>query len=107
MMRTTLEQAMEAIAAGELKRAKALALGVLDVVKDSELAGGTVLLLVVHLAVTLVKLARPGGVRAVMAETLVLKHQMMVSNRSRRRLPNLTTLHRFLLGLASLFIVRS
>jgi hypothetical protein len=41
----------------------------------------TVLLLVVHLVVTLVKLARPGGVRAVIAESLVLEHQMMVSNR--------------------------
>jgi hypothetical protein len=42
----------------------------------------TVLLLVVHLGVTLVKLARHGGVRFVMAKTLVLKHQMMVGNRS-------------------------
>jgi hypothetical protein len=41
----------------------------------------TVLLLVVHLVVTLVKLARPGGFRAVIAESLVLEHQMMVSNR--------------------------
>jgi hypothetical protein len=42
----------------------------------------TVLLLAVDLVVTLVKLARPGGVRAVIAETLVLEHQMMESNRS-------------------------
>jgi hypothetical protein len=42
----------------------------------------TVLLLAVHLVVTLVKLARPGGVRAVVAEALVLKHQMMVGNGS-------------------------
>jgi hypothetical protein len=42
----------------------------------------TVLRLAVHLVVTLVKLARPGGVRVVTAETLALKHQMMVSNRS-------------------------
>jgi hypothetical protein len=41
----------------------------------------TVLLLAAHLVITLVKLARPGGVRPVMAKTLVLKHQMMVSNR--------------------------
>jgi hypothetical protein len=59
-----------------------------------------VLLLAVHLVVTLVKLAWPGGVRAVIAETLVLKHQMVVSNRSRRRAPNLSTLDRCLLGLA-------
>jgi hypothetical protein len=42
----------------------------------------TELLLAVHLVVTLAKMARPGGVRAVIGETLVLKHQMMVSNRS-------------------------
>jgi GTPase len=52
----------------------------------------TVLLLAVHLGVTLVKLARPGGVRAVMAELLVLRHQMMVSNGLRRRARNLSTL---------------
>jgi hypothetical protein len=34
----------------------------------------TVLRLAVDLVVTLAKLARPGGVRGVMAETLVLKH---------------------------------
>jgi hypothetical protein len=39
-----------------------------------------VLLLAVLLVATLGKLARPGGVRGVMAETLVLKHQMIVSN---------------------------
>jgi hypothetical protein len=39
-----------------------------------------------------VKLLRPGGLRAVVAESLLLKHQILISNRSRRRAPNLTTL---------------
>jgi hypothetical protein len=62
------------------------------------------LLLAVHLLVTVAKLLRPGGVRAVAAESLLLKHQLQISNRSRRRAPNLTSLDRFVLGLTSLFV---
>ena len=62
------------------------------------------LLLAVHLFVTLAKLARPGGVRSVIAESLLLKHQLIVSRRSRRRAPPLTTLDRFVLGLTTLFV---
>ena len=50
------------------------------------------------------KLLRPGGVRAVAAESLLLKHQLLISNRSRQRAPNLTTLDRFVLGLTTLFV---
>ena len=62
------------------------------------------LILTIHLLVTCTKLLRPGGVRAVAAESLILKHQILISNRSRRRAPNLTTLDRFVLGLTTLFI---
>ena len=62
------------------------------------------LILMVHLLVTCLKLLRPGGVRAVAAESLLLKHQILISNRSRLRAPNLTTLDRFVLGLTTLFI---
>ena len=58
----------------------------------------------IHLLVTCTKLLRPGGVRAVAAESLLLKHQVLISNRTRRRAPNLTTLDRFVLGLTTLFI---
>src|SRR5712671_1865008 len=61
------------------------------------------LLLTIHLLVTFAKLVRPGGVRAVAAESLLLKHQLLISNRSRQRAPNLTTLDRFVLGLSTLF----
>ena len=47
-------------------------------------------LLAVHLLVTVAKLCRPGGVRAVVAESLLLKQQLLISNRSRQRAPNLT-----------------
>jgi putative transposase len=62
------------------------------------------LILTIHLFVTCMKLLRPGGVRAVAAESLLLKHQILISNRSRLRAPNLTTLDRFVLGLTTLFI---
>jgi len=34
----------------------------------------------------------------------LLKHQLLISNRSRHRAPNLSTLDRFLLGLITLFV---
>ena len=62
------------------------------------------LLLAIHLVVTIAKLLRPGGMRAVAAESLLLKQQLIVSNRSRQRAPNLTTFDRFVLGLITLFV---
>ena len=62
------------------------------------------LILGIHLLVTLAKLFGPGGVRAVAAESLLLKHQVLISNRCRHRAPNLTTLDRVVLGLATLFV---
>jgi putative transposase len=62
------------------------------------------LILAIHLLVTLAKLVRPGGVRAVAAESLLLKHQLLISSRSRQRAPNLTTLDGFVLGLTTLFV---
>jgi hypothetical protein len=47
---------------------------------------------------------RAGGVRAVAAESLLLKHQLLISNRSRHRAPNLTNLDRVVLGLTTLFV---
>src|SRR5476649_2873434 len=62
------------------------------------------LILVIHLLATIAKLMRPGGVRAVVAESLLLKHQLLISNRARRRAPNLNSFDRFVLGLGSLFV---
>src|SRR5262249_39763822 len=50
------------------------------------------------------KLLRPGGVRSVMAESLLLRHQLIISSRARRRAPNLNSFDRFILGLGSLFV---
>ncbi len=62
------------------------------------------LVLAIHLLVTFAKLLRPRGVRAVAAESLLLKHQLLIGNRWRQRGPNLTTLDRFVLGLATQFV---
>jgi hypothetical protein len=37
------------------------------------------LILAVHLLATIAKLVRPGGVRAVVAESLLLKHQRLIA----------------------------
>ena len=57
-----------------------------------------------HLAVMTAKLCGPGGVRAVIAENLVLKQQLIVLRRARRRAPNLTLGDRLLCGFGSLFL---
>src|SRR6266567_2552839 len=65
------------------------------------------LILAVHLLATIAKLLRPGGVRVVVAESLLLKHQLLISSRARRRAPNLNSVDRFVLGLGSLFVPAS
>jgi hypothetical protein len=62
------------------------------------------LLLLVHLLTTVARLLGPGGARAIVAENLLLKQQLLVMTRSRRRAPNLTRLDRILLGFWSLFL---
>jgi hypothetical protein len=49
---------------------------------------GLLFRLIVHLLVTLVRLTRPGGIRAVAAESLAVKHQLLIMQRARRRSPN-------------------
>jgi putative transposase len=63
--------------------------------------------LVAHLLTTLVKLMKPGGMRSVMAESLLLKHQLLVLNRGRKRVPTLSPWDRLLLALASLWVAPS
>src|SRR5215813_13360758 len=60
--------------------------------------------LLVHLITTVLKLSRPGGVRAVVAESVLAKHQLLILNRSRRRSPNLRVLDRIIAGFCSLWI---
>jgi transposase InsO family protein len=60
--------------------------------------------LLFHLLTTMAKLIQPGGSRAVIAENLLLKQQLMIHSRSRLRAPNLTTQERTVLGFLSLLL---
>src|SRR5215469_788620 len=58
----------------------------------------------VHLIVTLVRLARPGGLRSVVAESVLIRHQLLILNRGRKRAPNLRATDRIIAGLCTLFM---
>jgi hypothetical protein len=60
------------------------------------------LLMFAHLLTTVAKLLTPGGAKAIIADSLVMKQQLLIINRSRRRAPNLTATDRMLLGFCSL-----
>ena len=57
--------------------------------------------LLAHLCKTLVKLCRPGGLYAVAAESLAVKHQLQVMDRSRHRAPRLTPWDRLVFELCA------
>ena len=52
------------------------------------------LILLAHLLTTVAKLLGPGGARSVVAESLLMKQQLLVIHRSRRRAPNLSAVVR-------------
>ncbi|HEY6292346.1 MAG TPA: nucleotidyl transferase AbiEii/AbiGii toxin family protein, partial [Terriglobia bacterium] len=62
------------------------------------------LILFIHFITTLTRLASPGGVRSVLAESLLVKHQLLIFNRSRRRAPNLRLSDRIVAGWCTLFL---
>ncbi len=61
-------------------------------------------ILFIHLLTTIARLMRPGGARAVVAESLLVKHQLVILNRGRERAPNLRPTDRAIAGLCILFI---
>ena len=60
--------------------------------------------LLLHTLLTLAKLWKPGGARAVMAENIVLKQQLIAASRAKKRAPSLTTFDRFLFGFVASYI---
>src|SRR6516225_5251979 len=60
--------------------------------------------LFLHLLATVVRLAGPGGARAVVAESLLVKQQLLILNRSRKRAPRLYLSDRIVAGLGALFM---
>ncbi len=61
-------------------------------------------ILFVHLVATIARLLGPGGARSVVAESLLVKHQLLILNRSRERASNLCTSDRIVAGLCALLM---
>ena len=61
-------------------------------------------ILFVHLLVTISRLFAPGGARSVVAESLFVKHQLLILNRSRTRAPDLRPTDRVIVGLCAIFM---
>ena len=59
--------------------------------------------LLLHLLATIARLAGPGGARSVMAESALLKHQLLILYRS-RKLTSLRPSDRVVAGLCTLFM---
>ncbi len=60
--------------------------------------------LFLHLLATVARLAGPGGARSVVAESVLVKQQLLILNRSRRRSPNLRVADRIVAGVCALLM---
>jgi putative transposase len=60
--------------------------------------------LFLHLLTTVARLAGSGGVRSVVAESLLVKHQLLILNRSRKRSPHLRLSDRVVAGVCALLM---
>jgi hypothetical protein len=60
--------------------------------------------LFLHLLATVARLAGPGGRRSVVAESVLVKHQLLILNRSQKRAPNLRFSDRLVAGVCALLI---
>ena len=61
--------------------------------------------LVVQLTFLVFRILIPGGTKSVIAENLLLRHQLTLLNRSRKRAPNLRSSDRVILGLMSQLVI--
>jgi putative transposase len=61
-------------------------------------------ILFVHVIATLARLLGPGGLRSVVAESVLARHQLLILNRSRQRAPHLRASDRLVAGLCALLI---
>jgi hypothetical protein len=60
--------------------------------------------LFLHVIVTMIRLGQPGGLRSVVAESVLLRHQVLILNRGRKRAPNLRSSDRIIAGVCTLFM---
>ena len=63
-----------------------------------------IIILFVHVVATVVRLARPRGLRAVVAESVLVRHQLLILNRGRKRAPNLHIVDRIIAGSCTLLM---
>src|SRR5262245_14157550 len=63
-----------------------------------------ILTLFLHTIVTIIRLAQPDGLRAVVAESVLMRHQVLILNRGRMRAPNLRSSDRIIAGLCTLLM---
>jgi hypothetical protein len=56
------------------------------------------------LAHLIVRIMAPGVARAIVAESLLLKHQLLILNRARRKAPPLRAPDRILLGMGAILV---
>jgi hypothetical protein len=61
-------------------------------------------ILFLHLIVTVVRLAPPGGLRSVVAESLLVKHQLRILNRGCSHVSKRRAGERFIAALCTLFM---
>jgi len=57
--------------------------------------------LFLHVIVTTIRLMKPGGLRSVVSESTLVRHQLLILNRGRKRAPNLRVSDRMIAGLCT------
>ena len=60
--------------------------------------------LFLHAIVIIIRLGRPGGLRSVVAESVLIRHQILILNRGRKRARNLRPTDRIIAGLCTLLM---
>ncbi len=60
-----------------------------------------ILIFILHLLVTVVRLMRPGGIRSIVAESVLLRLQLIIVNRPWRRAPDRRPIDRFIASLCA------
>ena len=63
-----------------------------------------IVVILIHSIVTVIRLMKPGGLRAVVAESALTRHQILILNRSRKRAPNLRASDRIIAGFCTLLM---
>src|SRR5713226_6406081 len=72
--------------------------------RDQDCAVRELAVLFLHLLATVARLAGPGGARSVVAESVLVKHQLLILNRSRNRSPPLRLADRMVAGLCAVLM---